>query len=477
MSIKVGLLAQLFFMVLEGGQNDSLLNQSLSAFIKSGPSIGQRPQQVAEHSDLKFFNAIAGRDEYLWADYEKICLQKWGEDRGTSLFVCSPDDHIKSVCYRSLYDDLIVATRSELFVYSIASAIKRVLCSIPLNQSLRSIEQLSDNRLIAMIHDRVHYWNLESGHEHTFLTNGKRLRLVVDDMHNQRLLWTGNRQLVFYDLSAGSSESIDIRAPIQSSIYKNGALYMMTKHSVLHYDLEHNTYKRIISLPKYLLQSMVLKSDGTQLLLKTNDQVLLYDFANKHLQSIVSENNGRIWAVSFYDKNEDQYIFRTGNGVELYDKKTGKAQVLFEKDKEENALFGLHYNNERDELLITMMKRALIVPFGFQRSYIFKTFSDDDYIKSAHYNEGHLQVVSIKGRCAMYDLALLDASEQLEWDDSEIDIQGVSDQIDEYEKLFEAHDAKRDAYSLKAKGYQILMTNWVVFLSFFLHSLAWLYQG
>ena len=477
MSIQIGLLAQLFFMVLKGGQDDSLLNQPLSAFIKLGSYSGQKPQRVTEHADLKFFNALAGREEYLWADYDKICLQKWGEHRGATLFVCPPDDHIKAVHYRSLYDDLIVATRSELFVYSIANAMKRVLCAIPLNQSLRSIEQLSDHRLLAMMRDHVHYWNLESGHERIFLTKGKRLRFVVDDMHNQRLFFTGNRQLVFYDLKTGSSKDIDIKVPIQSSIYKNGALYMMTKHSVLHYDLEGKAYKRIIFLPKDLLQSMVFKGDGTQLLLRTNDQVLLYDVANKYLQTIVSENNGRIWAASFYDKNDDQYIFRTGNGVELYDKRTCSTQVLFEKDKKENALFGLHYNNERNELLITMMKRVLIVPFSSQKSYVFKIFSDDDYIRSARYNEGHLQVVSIKGRCAEYDLALLDASEDLESDSSEIDIQKVPDQIDEYEKLFEEHDAKRGTCALQAKGYQMLMANWVVFLSFFLHSLAWLYQG
>jgi hypothetical protein len=292
-----------------------------------------------------------------------------------------------------------------------------------------------------MTNERVHYWNLKSGAERILIANGKNLALVADDVNNQRLLFTENKQhLILYDLTTGSYEKVDMQKPIQSAIYKNESLYVMTKHSVLHYDIASNICKRLVSLPKYVLRSVVSNRDGIKLLIRTDNKVIVYDSLTNFWQTVFTTDTDHIWSVCFYDKNEDQYIIRTNDRVELHDISTGDAQVLFEKDKKENALFSVHHNKERDELLITMMRRVLIVSLATQKSHLLATLSADDHTKFAQYKGTFLQVGSVKGRYNIYNLAPLD-----------------------------------DSQALQARNYNILMTGFVACLSLFICSIFPLY--
>lgn len=479
-NLKIGLLILGSFMLMKGGEmdlseEDPMLHQSLSSFMQYPVSnVQQQAQHTVEIPDLKFFDSIPHRQVYLGANYEKIFLQKWTEHRKTNLFTCSPGNLIKSVQYRSAYDDLIVVTRDELFLYSIAEAIKKVLCPIAQNHYIKSIEQLSDNRLVAMTNERVHYWNLKSGAERILVTNGNKLTLVADDVNNQRFLFTDKQHLILYDLITGSYENIDMKKPIQSAIYKNESLYVMTKHAILHYDIASNICKRLVSLPKYVLRSVVSNNDGTKLLIRTDNKVILYDLLTNLWQTLFTTDSDHIWSVCFYDKNEDQYIIRTNDRVELHDILTGDAQVLFEKDKKENSLFSVHHNKERDELLITMMRRVLIVSLAAQKSYLLETLPADDHIKTAQYKGTFLQVGSVKGRYNIYNLAPLDACKQLKPHSQQIQTPRSSDLIiDEYEKLFEEHDAT----PLQTRDYNVLMTGFVACMALFIGPIFPLYQG
>lgn len=487
-STKIGLLVLgLFILIAEASQRemscfeeDAILEQSLSSFMQNPTSnIQQQAQHTIEIPDLIFFDDIPSRNEYLWATHERIFLQKWTEKRKTDLFTCSPGNLIKSVQYRSAYDDLIVVTRDALFLYSIVEAMKKILCPIAQNHYIKSIEQLPDNRLVAMMNERVHYWNFKAGTEHILLTNGKKLALVADDVHNQRLLFTENSQhLGLYDLITGSYKKVNMKEPIQSAIYKNGSLYVMTEHSVSDYDIASNVCKRLVSLPQYTLRSVISNNDGTKLLIRTDNKVILYDLLTGRWQTIFTTDSDHIWSVSFYDRNEDQYIMRTNDRVELHDILTGDAKVLFEKEKRENALFGVHHNRERDELLITMMRRALIVSLASQKSYQLATLPDDDHIKEARYKGTCLQVGSVKGKYSLYNLTFLNTCKQLESQYSqEADTPVSSDTIDEYNKLFDEHDAKNDPSNqpLQIRNHNLLITGCIALMSLCMGSFFSIY--
>lgn len=502
--ITIGLLFSFFFVVIEGAseskgslgyydgglnahisEDDPFLHQSLLQEV----SLADRQKSIQLSNFLKaqqtiqcaegvtFFEYIPRRKEYLIAHHDKIFSKRLADNAEQDLFTCDKDDLIRSVQYRPEYDDLIVATKKELFLLSvIAETIKKELYRIPQNHYIRSIEQLPYNRLLMMSSDHIRCWDFESNMHYVLADGDRSLKFVAGQMDKQRLLFTENQHVVVYDLETHCCTRMDMKKPIQSVIYKNGLLYAMTEHSVLRYDLEKNICKRLIAMPYDSLRSFSCNNDGTKLLMRTDQEVILHDIINSK-QTILHTDSDHIWSLCFYDKDDNQYIVRTAYGMGLCDIKTGVRKMLFKKDEKENALFSVCHNKKRDELLVTTMRRAILLSFATQKLFLLQTLPDNDYIKSAKYDESgtHVLVGSMKGRYALYDLVHLDACEQLEKQDLKApDISIASDQVDEYEKLFEEHDARAGAPS-QSNNYHILITGCLAVATWLMSSFGPLY--
>lgn len=475
--------------------------------------------------EVKFFDYMPSRKEYIIANRDIIVATKLDGDTERKLFDCAPYDLIKSVQYRPVYDDLIVATKNELFLCSVANAVKKVLHAIPQNQYIRSITQLPYNRLLMMTNDHVRYWDFESNTSFVLEGGDGDFKLVPGDMNRQRLLFTKDQYFMICDLEARSCAYIDMKNPILSALYKNGSLYAMSLRAILHYDIERDISKRLIDTHSSL-RSFSCNNDGTKLLMRTRCNLILYDIINSQKTILNTDIFNENCAANFYDKDENQYILRTSDRIELRNILTNSAKVLFKKDKNENSLFTVHHNRARDELLIATMRRAIIVSLKNQKTYELETLPNSDYIKSigCDATDSYVHVGSIKNIYVMHDLADLEKCKQLEFEqhqeislpaianqivdqkqfkeiDPSISLDQVleleqhqkadlsitvaqinqeacpsvsSEQLKEYEELFEEHDARADAPS-SINNYHILITGCVAFVSWFMNSAAWIY--